>query len=560
MFTDSTRCVSASKSSDSQRDILHPVSMVQVQWSALPVEILPIIFQKLNDPGDVYRCGLVCVLWKSIVTTILPPFLLLSNVGTYKQSCRLFNTQTNQTHEIFLPELENCWFSSSSFGWLLTIGFQQPHEVHLLNHFTRDRIQLPSAKQLSEPYDLRVITSTSPLNPTCLVLAMRHFNNALAFCRPGDKSWTCFEDFGRFDNDVAFYKGEFYAVNALGHLVHLDCNIPVVQKALIPCSAKSLQRGTGQHSYLVELDGNLLLVVRYTNEELTSGFEVHEFDWVENCWIMVKNIGNNAILLGTGSSISLPISPFRNFKANCIYFINDNLSRLIPVQNTGLYDMTTGQIEYLYDQASLIWSSPLNWSVPQPNSAEVYLELNGKVRDAVISLINQEREGEQIDRALLKNVLDIFVEIGMGQMDHYENDFEDAMLKDTAAYYSKKASNWILKDSFADCMSKVVQCSKREKDRVAHYLHSSSEPKLLEALTHSPQTNLAEEPLGFGGIGFSPIFALLKSTFLLPLRPPPLAWVLSSKAESSPTDAFLHPTASANHLAPFIFGARALNQ
>ncbi|KAG9134398.1 hypothetical protein Leryth_023789 [Lithospermum erythrorhizon] len=110
----------------------------------------------------------------------------------------------------------------------------------------------------------------------------------------------------------------------------------------------------------------------------------------------------------------------------------------------------------------------------------VYHELNGKVRDAVISLIDQEREGEQIDRALLKNVLDIFVEIGMGQMDYYENDFEAAMLKDTAAYYSRKASNWILEDSCPDYMLKAEECLKREKDRVAHYLHSSSETKLLE--------------------------------------------------------------------------------
>lgn len=110
----------------------------------------------------------------------------------------------------------------------------------------------------------------------------------------------------------------------------------------------------------------------------------------------------------------------------------------------------------------------------------VYQELNGKVRDAVISLIDQEREGEQIDRALLKNVLDIFVEIGMGQMDSYENDFEEAMLKDTGDYYSRKASNWILEDSCPDYMLKAEECLKREKDRVAHYLHSSSEPKLLE--------------------------------------------------------------------------------
>uniref|UniRef100_A0A2P2MWE2 Cullin family profile domain-containing protein n=1 Tax=Rhizophora mucronata TaxID=61149 RepID=A0A2P2MWE2_RHIMU len=114
----------------------------------------------------------------------------------------------------------------------------------------------------------------------------------------------------------------------------------------------------------------------------------------------------------------------------------------------------------------------------------VYQELNGKVRDAVISLIDQEREGKQIDRALLKNVLDIFVEIGMGQMDHYEKDFEAAMLEDTAAYYYRKASNWILEDSCPDYMLKAEDCLKREKDRVSHYLHSSSEPKLLKNVQH----------------------------------------------------------------------------
>ncbi|KAD6453837.1 hypothetical protein R6Q59_015626 [Mikania micrantha] len=114
----------------------------------------------------------------------------------------------------------------------------------------------------------------------------------------------------------------------------------------------------------------------------------------------------------------------------------------------------------------------------------VYREVNGKVRDAVIFLIYQEREGRQIDRALLKNVLDIFVEIGMGQMEYYENDFESSMLKDTAAYYSSKASNWILEDSCPDYMLKAEECLKREKDRVSHYLHVSSEQKLLEEVQH----------------------------------------------------------------------------
>ncbi|OVA15009.1 Cullin [Macleaya cordata] len=110
----------------------------------------------------------------------------------------------------------------------------------------------------------------------------------------------------------------------------------------------------------------------------------------------------------------------------------------------------------------------------------VYNEIKGQIRDAVISLIDQEREGLQIDRTLLKNVLDIFVEIGMGKMDCYINDFEEAMLADTAAYYSRKASNWIQEDSCPEYMLKAEECLKREKDRVSHYLHSSTEDKLYE--------------------------------------------------------------------------------
>jgi hypothetical protein len=69
--------------------------------------------------------------------------------------------------------------------------------------------------------------------------------------------------------------------------------------------------------------------------------------------------------------------------------------------------------------------------------------------------IHQEREGKQIDRVLLKNVLEIFVEIGMGRMDQYENDFEAAMLKDTAVYYYWKANSWISQDSCPDYTQKV---------------------------------------------------------------------------------------------------------
>lgn len=63
-----------------------------------------------------------------------------------------------------------------------------------------------------------------------------------------------------------------------------------------------------------------------------------------------------------------------------------------------------------------------------------------------------EREGGQIDRALLKNALDIYIELGI---DHYLNDFEVPMMRDTSAYYSRKASSWILEDSCPEYLLKA---------------------------------------------------------------------------------------------------------
>jgi hypothetical protein len=55
------------------------------------------------------------------------------------------------------------------------------------------------------------------------------------------------------------------------------------------------------------------------------------------------------------------------------------------------------------------------------------------------------------------------------------------------------------------------------------------------------------------------MFSLLKPTFSLLLCPHPLTLMLLTIVERSPTD-FKNPTASADYLAPFIFGAGALDQ
>ena len=59
---------------------------------------------------------------------------------------------------------------------------------------------------------------------------------------------------------------------------------------------------------------------------------------------------------------------------------------------------------------------------------------------------------------------------------------------------------------------------------------------LALGLTNPPRTSLPEESLGFRGIGFSPMFSLLKPTFSLLLRPHPLPLMLQPTTERSPTD------------------------
>ncbi|THG13840.1 hypothetical protein TEA_014318 [Camellia sinensis var. sinensis] len=88
--------------------------------------------------------------------------------------------------------------------------------------------------------------------------------------------------------------------------------------------------------------------------------------------------------------------------------------------------------------------------------------------------------------------------IGMGQMDHYENDFEADMLKDTAAYYSRKASNWILEDSCPDYMLKHKDVTKRPVEETPEITPTVDEvvlsPVNQDTITPLPSESDTMEP------------------------------------------------------------------
>jgi len=112
-----------------------------------------------------------------------------------------------------------------------------------------------------------------------------------------------------------------------------------------------------------------------------------------------------------------------------------------------------------------------------------------KARDAVLRQVEAEREGERVDSALLRDVLSIFQEVGMGSLDMYSKDFEEALLRDTAGFYRRKAAAWIEEDSTPEYLAKAEEALRAEEARVNSYLHVDTKPKLL----HQAENELLRE-------------------------------------------------------------------
>ncbi|KAK3038968.1 hypothetical protein RJ639_027453, partial [Escallonia herrerae] len=101
--------------------------------------------------------------------------------------------------------------------------------------------------------------------------------------------------------------------------------------------------------------------------------------------------------------------------------------------------------------------------------------------------------GQQIDEALVKNVLNIYLEMAESANKYYEKDFEEAMLKNTAAFAKERASSWIASESHDDYILKIDGCLKEERDRVSRYLPNRSQNKVLEVLEHELRTLCASK-------------------------------------------------------------------
>lgn len=99
------------------------------------------------------------------------------------------------------------------------------------------------------------------------------------------------------------------------------------------------------------------------------------------------------------------------------------------------------------------------------------------VMDAVLRLVEKQRNGETIEQSKIKSVVDSFVSLGIDEadskkttLDVYRKHFEEPFLAATEKYYEKESVEFLSINSVVDYMKKAERRLDEEKERVPLYL------------------------------------------------------------------------------------------
>eukprot|EP01090_Pellita_catalonica_P012433 TRINITY_DN2700_c0_g1_i1.p1 TRINITY_DN2700_c0_g1~~TRINITY_DN2700_c0_g1_i1.p1 ORF type:complete len:762 (+),score=116.57 TRINITY_DN2700_c0_g1_i1:78-2363(+) len=110
-----------------------------------------------------------------------------------------------------------------------------------------------------------------------------------------------------------------------------------------------------------------------------------------------------------------------------------------------------------------------------------------RLTNALLVLIEKERNGEQINTHLVSVCINGYVSLGLNNdkpkektLEIYKTHFEDDFLLATEVYYTAESTHFIDTNSVAEYMKKIEQRLAEEKRRVQQYLHHSTDRELIE--------------------------------------------------------------------------------
>ncbi|KIW73647.1 hypothetical protein PV04_01746 [Phialophora macrospora] len=118
---------------------------------------------------------------------------------------------------------------------------------------------------------------------------------------------------------------------------------------------------------------------------------------------------------------------------------------------------------------------------------DFFKAVESKVIEAVLRLVEKQRNGETIDQMQIKAIVDSFVSLGLDELDStkstldvYRMYFERPFIAATKEYYTNESRRFVAENSVVEYMKKAEARLEEEKERVGLYLHPDIMKKLME--------------------------------------------------------------------------------
>ncbi|KER25220.1 cullin family protein [Opisthorchis viverrini] len=133
-----------------------------------------------------------------------------------------------------------------------------------------------------------------------------------------------------------------------------------------------------------------------------------------------------------------------------------------------------------------------------------YSVIRDHLQKTLLDMVHRERRGEVISRSQIRDACQMFVQLGVGSLSVYLEDFEQPFLEQSRDFYRAESESFLSENTSAILyIKKVEQRIEEEIRRAHHYLDPSTKPKIVAVLEEELISRHMETIVGMENSGLT---------------------------------------------------------